>query len=301
MAKTLVLTVVLLLVCAAAPATEFTNLSGPYLGQTPPGTAPRIFAPGVVSVAANFEHSAAVFSPDGTELFWCTVVDRYTSGAGDWVQHLYTMKLVDGYWTAPMRAEFTLHLNTPISRPVFSPDGNHLYIEHFSNPAVESHTDIFVSERTANGWSIPEPVSPLVNSAAVERLHCVTADGSLIFSRDPMTPREGVYISRRVAGQFTEPEQLGAPFDSSSREFAIVLSRDESFMLVAVSHTGAEDELYISYREPDGSWTERVRTPYECGGFLALSPDEEYLFFLQDGIFWADTSFVENLKPAHLR
>jgi hypothetical protein len=55
--------------------------------------------------------------------------------------------------------------------------------------------------------------------------------------------------------------------------------------------------LYVSYKRSDGTWTDRIKTPYVCGGFLSLSPDGECLFFLGDGIFWVSTSFVEKLKP----
>ena len=106
-----------------------------------------------------------------------------------------------------------------------------------------------------------------------------------------------IYISRFVDGAFVEPEQLQAPFDSDAYELAIVIAPDESYMLIGITRTGLEDKLYISYRETDGSWTERIRAPYQCGGFLALSPDGEYLFFLGEGIYWVDTSFVEELYP----
>jgi len=276
-------------------ASALAELTVPYLGQARPGSTPRLFAPGVVSVSANFEHSAAVFSPDGRELFWCTNVDMRRDAPGEG-QRLWSMREVDGTWTAPEIAPFTDGITVPVSRPVFSPDGNRLYIEYFSNPIAESDTDIYVVEREADAWSAPAPVSPLINSRAMERLHCVTSDGSLVFSRDPFTSREKIYISRFVDGVFTEPEELGDPFDSAASELAIVIAPDESYLLVAVTQGGFTDELYVSYKKPDGSWTERIRVPFGSGGFLALSPDGEYMFFLGEGIYWVDTSFVEELR-----
>jgi hypothetical protein len=282
----------------SARAGSLGELVGPYLGLMCPGRTPRLFAPGIVSVSANFEHSAAVFSPDGKELFWCTNVNMRTNPPGEG-ERLWFMREVDGVWTAPEIAPFTDGITMSVSRPVFSPDGNRLYIEYFSNPIAESDMDIYVVERKADGWSAPVPVSSLINSRAIERLHCVTSDGSLVFSRDPFTSYERVYISRLVDGVFTEPERLGEPFDSASSELAIVLAPDESYMLIAATTGGFTDDLYVSFREPDGSWTERIRAPYESGGFLALSPGGEYLFFLgHEGICWVDTSFVGNLRPA---
>ena len=272
------------------------ELTGPYLGQVPPGSAPRVFAPGVVSNRADFEHSAAVFSPDGQELFWCTNVDMRTDPPGEG-QRLYFMRQVDGVWTAPEIAPFTEEIPDPVQRPVFSPDGSRLYFELFGFPTPEDDSDIYVVERGADGWSAPVSVSPLINTGAIERLHCATSDGSLIFSRDPFTNREKIYVSRFVDGAFAEPEELGDPFDSAAHELALVTAPDESYVLINTTRSGTTDELYVSYREPDGSWTERIRAPYECCGFLALSPDGEYLFFLGEGIYWVDTSFVERLRP----
>ena len=263
-----------------------------------------MFAPGIVSVREDFEHSAAVFSPDGREVFWCSNVDHYTEHPGERLQRLqrlYHMRRIDDVWTAPEVAPFARDFTQPVSRPVFSPDGNRLYFESSRIATMESDADIYMVEREGAGWSDPVPVSPRINSQAMERIHCVTADGSMYFTRDLMTSREAVFVSRFVDGAFTAPEKLGEDFDSDAMEFAIVLAADESYMLIASSRTGREDELHVSYREPDGTWTERVKTRYQCGGFLALSPDGEYLFFLGDGIFWVDTSFVDELKPERLR
>ena len=47
---------------------DFSELSGPYLGQKPPGMMPEIFASGIIST--GHEEFKIVFSPDGKELFY---------------------------------------------------------------------------------------------------------------------------------------------------------------------------------------------------------------------------------------
>jgi len=273
---------------------ESAELTGPYLGQACPGSSPRLFAPGVVSRQADFEHSAATFSPDGQEVYWCTNVGARTNPPGVG-QKLYVMRQIDGVWTSPEIAPFTEDITDAVQRPVFSPDGMRLYFEVFG----DDDSDIYVVERQGDGWSAPVFVSSFINTGTIERLHCVTSDGSMIFSRSPFTSREKMYLSRFVDGAFTEPEQLGMPYDSTAYELALVVAPDDSYMLIALTRTGLEDELYISYKQPDGSWSERIRTRYECGGFLALSPDGEYLFFLgEEGIYWVDTSFVDRRRPS---
>lgn len=208
---------------------------------------------------------------------------------------LYYTKMVDAEWMAPQLAPFAEDIR--VERPVFSPDGNTLYFERYREPAHESNPDIYAVYRTDEGWSEPEPVSPLINTPAVERLYCVTSDGSMYFSRNLMRSDEEVLVSRFVNGAFTEPEKLGEAYNSEAPELAIVLGPNEEYMLTAVINAQHTSDLCISYRKADGTWTERIKTPFYCGGFLALSPDGKYLFMLNEAICWVSTSFVDDLKP----
>ena len=131
----------------------------------------------------------------------------------------------------------------------------------------------------------------------MERLHCVTADGSLYFSRDPFTRNEEIFVSRYINGKFTEPEKLGRGYNSDVYEAAILIAPDEEFMLI--SHTDIQHQsvkFSISYKKADGSWSQRIEIPFYCGGFFALSPDGKYLFFMNEGIWWVSTSFIDELK-----
>ena len=274
---------------------DFPKLTGPYLGQEPPGKMPRYFAPGIITVEENFEHSAAVFSPDGKEVFWCTNVGRVPGNL-----RLHFMKLIDGQWSSPRIAPFVKDFY--VERPVFSPDGSRLYIEFARIPDQESDFDIYVVERTSDGWTSPSPVSPLINSPAMERLHCVTADGSLYFSRDPFTRREEIFVSRIVNGEFSEPEKLGKDYNSDVFEVAILIEPYEKYMLICqLNQQHTSSDLSISYKKADNTWSERIKTPFFSGGFLALSPDGKYLFMENEGITWVDTSFVEDLRPKDLK
>lgn len=81
-----------------------------------PGATPRLSAPGIVSVDADFEHSAAVFSPDGKEVFWCARRNVYSDQPADPTQRLLFMRETDGRWSDPQVAPFTAHLDIPVQR-----------------------------------------------------------------------------------------------------------------------------------------------------------------------------------------
>jgi hypothetical protein len=273
---------------------DFPVLTGPYLGQDPPGTTPEMFAPGIISVEENFEHSAAIFSPDGTEVFWCTNVDWYTEEGQRGMLRLHSMKMVNGKWSAPARAPFAENLK--IERPTFSPCGQWLFFEYLADPGNPDNVDIFVIERRGDSWSEPEPVSSLINTSGIERIHCFTSDGSFYFSRNPFSPREEMFVAQWKDGTFSAPEKLGEGFNSDVAEYALVIGPNEDYMLICQQAAHASPNVFISYKNADGTWSNRVRTPYYSGGFLALSPDGKYLFMLNEGIYWVSTSFVDDLK-----
>jgi len=102
-----------------------------------------------------------------------------------------------------------------------------------------------------------------------------------------------------VNGEFSEPDKLGKSYNSDDYEAAILIAPDEEFMLISSTDIQyREVKFHISFKKADGSWSDRIELPFYCGGFFALSPDGKYLFFMNEGIWWVSTSFIDELKPA---
>ncbi len=69
---------------------DFPILMGPYLGQTPPGATPELFAPGIISY--GFHELRITFSPDGNRVFFASnrdnpeiILDGSGSSVGKWI------------------------------------------------------------------------------------------------------------------------------------------------------------------------------------------------------------------------
>ena len=289
----LVITIILFVtVTTQAQKTDFPKLTGPYLGQKPPGMKPELFAPGIISLPDYFEHSAAIFSPDGNEVYW--------SGKPNGARYfeINFMKMINGRWTEPQVASFSQNPDVNFHQPSFSPDGNKLYFD--------TGSDIWVVERQGEGWAESSKISPKINSAgsgASLHLQTITENGSAYFRKYNPNEQFGkkaiIYISRKIKGNYTEPEILDENINSADEEeMAVAVAPDESYMIIEANKDNRTDELFISYKMKNGSWSERIKLPLGPGRFPSISPDGKYLFFMtRDGIYWVSAKFIEELRP----
>ena len=153
-----------------------------YLGQTPPGTAPEVFATGIVRTDAV--ELNGVFSPDFREFVFGRLIpvegsqDGYVYPGGT-RPVMFISTFADGAWTAPKPL-----LVYPDASPAmavdmaFSTDGRELYfLGQFPNG--QASLDIWVTRRVDGRWSEAERVSPPVSTEANE-IYPV-AVGSLYF------------------------------------------------------------------------------------------------------------------------
>ncbi len=280
----------------------FPVLTGNYLDQPPPGRAPVIFAPGIVSAEEHFEHSALAFSPDYREVYWSSDFTEF--GFYDIVY----MKKVGGKWTPPEIAPFSKEFRA--GSPVFSADGKKLYFSS-TRPRFEgaggSDGNIWVVEREGPSWSEPRPLDEPVNTGNRETVMGITREGTLYFRRELE-----FFRAKQKNGVFENPEKLDLKLEREARILALSVSPDESYLLMESMATGSSEgaDLYISFQRDDGSWTEGVNLGGEinAGGyerFPLVTPDGRYLFFLRvtDGsdFFWVDARIIDDLRAKNLK
>jgi hypothetical protein len=318
------------------PGTEdddgsFPVLTGQYLGQTPPGDEPGLFAPGIVSTGM-YERDIAI-TPDGRELYYCVVLGNYDQSV------IMVARLEDGHWTRPSVASFSgRHRDL---EPAITPDGRRfLFVSH--RPIVEGDraredADIWVMDKTEDGWGEPYPLGPPVNTGDPEFFPSVTRDGTLYLTRDQQGGASAIYRSRLVEGHYQEPERLGPEVNSARAQFNSYVSPDETYLVYGAF--GREDSLggtdyYVSFRNDDDTWTgpislgRRINTKSGLEYSPYVTPDGRYFFFMTartplaevgfdlptsaeglleihgrpgnglPDIWWVDAGFIEQLRPA---
>ncbi|HNX51279.1 MAG TPA: hypothetical protein PKL08_14010, partial [Thermoanaerobaculaceae bacterium] len=183
--------------------------AGGYLGQTPPGRTPQLFAPGVVSTGLA-ERDLAI-TPDGSEIYFSVVGPNYAYST------IMVVKRVEGRWGRPEPASFSGSPEHMDIEPAVSPDGKRLFFmsNRPSTPGAGKNEDIWVVDRTPAGWGEARNLGAPVCSSDPEFFPSVTRDGTLYFTRGAKGGRvEHIYRSRLVDGTYTEPERLPVEVNS---------------------------------------------------------------------------------------
>ncbi|MBN1271349.1 MAG: ankyrin repeat domain-containing protein [Candidatus Aminicenantes bacterium] len=271
---------------------RFPELSGAYLGQTPPQDNIQLFAPDIVSGAIGDDnHGSITFMPEGNEIYW----NMWLNGKGK----IWMTKLQNGIWTKPEIISFCRQDDYMYDNPFITADGKKMFFTSTrSGPGADLKENIWFAERTATGWSEPKPVSPEVNAMQLHWSISVSDNGTLYFggTRADSYGREDIYTSKLLDGEYTKPQNMGSVINSEGNDFCPFIAPDESYIIF--SRFGPGGGYYISFKDKSGNWLEPVKIHEQLEGVCPyVSPDGRYFFFNSDGIYWMPADFIEELKP----
>ena len=246
-----------------------TTLAGDYLGKSPPGTDSELFGPGVVSTCK--EHSAAMFTPDGKEMYF----GRMFPPA------IYVMKQVDGVWTEPEVVSFSGRYGDLY--PFLSSDGERLIfsssrpLEPGEEP-VRGRSHLWMARRTASGWSEPAPVDlgPAIRASGPS----IDVDGNLYFTQPVESASVDLFRARREGTGYGAPTSLGSMINSDQPDHSAFLAPDGSYLLFSSFHRSqGRSDLFVSFRAEDGTWMR----PRNLGGKVNSAWKDEYPYVSADG------------------
>jgi Tol biopolymer transport system component len=316
-------------VYAQQTTTDFTKLTGPYLGQKPPGMIPELFAPGIISFGYH-EHRIAI-SPDSNEIYF-TVFSTSPNRA----IIMYTI-LLNGVWTIPLVASFSdLGWNL---HPAFSRDGKRIFFTS-TRPRVnhdekKNGADIWYVERQGNSWSQPVNLGASINTEHNESSPFVTSDGTLFFESNRNTDKNDldIYVSYLKKGIYQKAEKLSNPVNTKHEEGGPCISSNGSYLIFYSNRPGTfgEADLYITFKKKDGTWDEPINLGETINSKFydwapSITPDGKYIFFssqrnvetiiteynsyrvaLQKNLgqpkvgfgtfYWVSAKIIEDLKP----
>lgn len=259
--------------------------TGSYLGQTPPGLSPKIFAPGII--CTNFNERGLVFSPDGKELF-------YEKWGWPWSSVIIHMQIENNKWSSPKIAKFSGVPDYSDGSPFFSYDGTKLYFSSLRPKTLDGDipkdNDIWMVKKENGAWGEAENLGIVVNSNKSDAYPTVAKNGNLYFTSN----REGsegydIWLSKWENNKYQKPIRLPSPINTSYFDGHPCISADESFLLLTSNRPGdlGDLDIWVSFRDTNENWTnpinlgEAVNSKYHEAD-PSISKDGKYIFWMSE-------------------
>jgi len=265
---------------------DFPKLTGPYLGQKPPGMTPEIFAPSIVSSAAFIDFKGA-FSPDGQEYYF------YRHALPEILPVLFFTRIENGAWTKPTPLPIAQGAST--FHPCVSLDNNWLFFYWQFQPEQNRPTGFYASARTPTGWSEPRYAGPGMYLTCDNSGRFYTTDS--VWGDQPKHYLASMAFSQ---GRFSRPERLAIQPHYENQTHPCI-APDGSYIIFDINVENGS--LFVSFKDENGQWGEGIDLtkhgfkPDSRGAYI--SPDGKYLFFSVDGdIWWVSAKAIEELRPA---
>lgn len=280
---------------------EYTNLTGDYFGQEPPGNQPKLFDPGIFR---HELHSAVVFSPDGSEAYWKEM--------GEEINNIYFSKRTDNRWTKPKEVPFGNSFNT--AEPFITPDGCRMFF--VSMLAVDGQgrsgkENIWFVERDGETWGEPEPLGEEINGYQLHWQVSTAENGNLYFGQmDNNRDFGDIYVSMFDGESYTDAIRLSDSINSGIREITEhtpYIAPDESYLIFSASDFRVHGycDLFISFKNSDGTWT-KAKNMESINTFShelcpVVTHDGKYLFFLSmrnnySLPYWVDAKIIDDYR-----
>ncbi|HLO83206.1 MAG TPA: OmpA family protein [Chitinophagaceae bacterium] len=198
----------------------------------------------------------------------------------------------------------------PELRPTISADGKRLFFICENHPAntkynsVRNSQDIWYSERdTAGNWSEAIHLESPLNTIHYNAVYWISPDNNKILLRGAF--QQGAYVGKGVSmtkqlkdGVWSEPDMLVIKnyykYDKGMVSGATMASDGRTLLFYMAPEKGSyHNEIYVSFLESDGSWTE----PKTLGKKINLPEyDEMTPFLASDGV----TLYFSSNRPGGL-
>ena len=199
---------------------------------------------------------SATITPDGNYMIFAAYEWESESNTlrGEGRTDLYSAERRGGTWTNIQN--LGVIINSPYwdSQPSLSADGQLLYFTS-DRPNGFGGTDIYVSRRSATGWTAPENLGSGVNSLGNEMSPVISADGVRLFFSSNGHGGEGGYDlfttdeGNPFDGTWKSIINLGTPINSSSDEHFFYPEPNSKNGYFSSNREGSFD-IYLAFPNP---------------------------------------------------
>lgn len=244
--------------CNTVNHNDSPTIEAAYFGEEPPGIIPKVFAPKIVSPEGLFEEGR--FSPDMKEFYFSRKYGKYKQ------RTFFVIRYENNQWGNESE--------TDIKYPRYSKDGNIIY-------KGNQYRD-----RTDTGWSELKSMGPPFSDKHIMGIS-VSNNGTFYFDEFQRPDTVGaISYSRLINGQYEPRQKMGKEINTGTWIAHPHIAPDESYLIWDVVREDGygQADIYISFRQKDGSWLpamnmgDKINTELQESG-ASVTPDGKYLFF----------------------
>jgi hypothetical protein len=261
-----------------------------YFGQSPPGSTPLLFAPGIISLPERAEYGISI-SLDGSEMLFAI---------GNWPdKRTMIVEYADNHWSSPDTVSFSKMRSA--DEAIYSPDGQRVYYYAYDLPGSFGGADLCYSIKNDSTWGEPLNMGSPLNTIQDEYHPCVVADSSIYFENASGKICYSKYQNGNYLPRLVMPVLFNDQGNSWGNPY---VAPDESYFIFNSTRAGGfgGSDLYISYRKNDGSWTNPKNlgniintSAYECGS--EITDDSLYMTYVSNNdIYWVGSGFIDSLR-----
>lgn len=235
----------------------------------------------VAGMDAKFHDGPLCFTQDGNNAYItrsATQVDKKLEKDASSTNQLkiYGLQRSYGEWILHESSLSFNMDNASTMHPALSPDGQKLFFAS-DRPGGQGGMDLYFVEKEGSGWSKPSNLGFAVNSPNNEVFPFLTTNDTLYFTSDKIGGMGGLdlYMSVLVAGKWTAPTPLQAPFNTAFDDFSFFKYADKEAGYISSNRNG-KDQIY--------AWATQITEPIvtpplpEIDTVVAIPPPPKLVF-----------------------
>ena len=236
---------------------------------------PVPFSPVNLGININSERDEYLpsLTADENTLIYSVFLGSRVNGNEDF----YMSKRVDGVW---QMGKPIVEVNTPESEGAqsISPDGRFLVFTACDRKGGAGRCDLYFTEFSCGKWSPVKLLASPVSTASWESQPSIATDGkTLFFASDRKGGQGGKDLwssTRKADGSWSVPVNLGPKINTKNDEKAPFIHADgQTLYFLSMGHAGmGEEDVFISRKQPDGSWGEPTNLGYPINTKMSEGP-----------------------------
>ncbi len=194
--------------------------------------------------------------------------DEGTESQKKYSERFFVSDKINDVWNKNNELISSANIKGNIGALCISPDSKYLFFTSCYRPDGFGSCDLYYSKKTANNWSKPKNLGPVVNSDKWESQPSFSSDGKTLYfasKRDGGKGSSDIWKTILLSdGTWSRPKNLGIPVNTAKAEMSpFIHPDDQTLYFSSEGHIGMGGaDLFYSKKEKNGNWSKPINLGY---------------------------------------